>query len=181
MVFLWGALKVPGWVLAGGWAEGLSICLSPSCPLLRCRAYIMSVSLLFALTAHRGHISVTLPCFWCFLCGFPQHATHLPLDGHIAWITINLSAHMDGHASHPSLHAVQIFFCYLSTSPPPLCFSPVRKNKNAGRGWGEDKILLKIHSRMPMLSLTDLCQFGKRHFLSFFVQVCQSWANGSNW
>lgn len=41
--------------------------------------------------------------------------------------------------------------------------------------------LFKTFCRMPLLSLTDLGQFGKRHFFFlFFVQICQSPGNGSN-
>lgn len=121
MVFLWGALEVLGWVLlVEGEQKGCpfvffilssalsciySYCYTSPCLTVHCTA-MLSVNSVHVLGGVGGNTH----------CTFISYITHLPLNGHIAWITINLSAHMDVHAP---LHR-----------PPPIlacrpdCFSP---------------------------------------------------------
>lgn len=139
MVFLWGALEVLGWVLlVEGEQKGCPFVFFILSLALSCIYYCCDTSL--CLTVHTCHVCQWILFMWWGRreggnthCTFIHYITHLPLNGHIAWITINLSAHMDVHAPPPSSSSPlsmpsRLFFSQISLLP---CFCQTVGNKNA--------------------------------------------------
>lgn len=93
-----------------------------------------------------------------------------------------LACRPDCFVFFPALpHLPRLFFCQAArikkcsfTLSLSLAVQRHGKFPATGRG-GKKNILFKIYSRMPLLSLTDLGQFGERHFfLSFFFPASLS-------